>query len=266
MASRPVTLAVSLLISLGALALPSSAAARRTRPRFEPTDLDLEDPGDLEADLQLGFAHGEDAWRFVVPDFELDLGLTDFLELDIDGAYALEGRAGEKFSIDHGAPDSLWIAAKLGIFDTQADDAESAIAVGLQLGPKLPAAAVAHGVGGEALLLVGTKLHRLLLVWNAGAFVEPAPDATATRPRGLELGMDAELDLDSISLFSAIASVGYVHFWSADSDQLAATMGVSWQVMDALELSALALVGLLEGGDRFALLLGITPKLRLFGN
>jgi hypothetical protein len=236
------------------------------RPRFEPTDLDLEDPGGLETDLQLGFAHGEDAWRLVVPDFELDLGVTDFLELDVDGAYALEGREGKRFSADHAAPDSLWLAAKLGIVDTQDDGADSAIAVGLQLGPKLPTAAAAHGVGGEALLLVGTKLHRLLLVWNAGAFVEPAPDAVGPRPRGLELGVDAELGLDGISLFTAIASVGFVQFWSADSDQLTATVGISWQVLDALELSALALVGMLDGGDRFALLLGISPKLKLFGD
>jgi hypothetical protein len=32
-------------------ARPSPAAARRVRPLFEPTDLELEDPGVLEADL-----------------------------------------------------------------------------------------------------------------------------------------------------------------------------------------------------------------------
>jgi hypothetical protein len=34
------------------LALPTAALARSLRPRFEPSDMELEDPGVVELDLQ----------------------------------------------------------------------------------------------------------------------------------------------------------------------------------------------------------------------
>src|SRR5436190_20858536 len=98
----------SILIALLVATLPSVAhAARHVRPIFEPTDLELEDPGTMEADLQLGFVRGKDAGRVVIPDVELDLGLTRVVELDLDGAYAIEGPQSGSFSFDHAAPDSL---------------------------------------------------------------------------------------------------------------------------------------------------------------
>jgi hypothetical protein len=266
MSSRAFTLGVSAVLALACIVVPhTAAAARRVRPLFEPTDLDLEDPGALEADLQFGFARGEDAWRLIVPDFEIDIGLFDFLELDIDSAYALEGRSGAAFSIDHAAPDSLWLAAKLGFFDSRDDAEQTAFALGLQLGPKLPTASAAHGVGAEGLLLLGTKIERVLLVWNAGAFVDPSPDAASSRPLGFEVGVDSEIDLDAESKFGAIASAALTHFFSDDDDQLTGTLGMSWQVVDALQLSLIGLIGVLAGGDRFAILVGISPKLKLFG-
>jgi hypothetical protein len=265
MKARAIAIGSMALVMCAALAPASVAAARRIRPLFEPTDLDLEDPGVLELDLQFGMARGEDAWRLVVPDFELDLGLWDFLELDIDSAYAIEGRNSASFSFDHPAPDSLWIAAKLGLFDSRDDGEQSAFALGLQIGPKIPTAPAAHGVGAEALILAGTNLKRTHLVWNAGGFIDPAPDRNSARPGGLEVGVDAQIDLDAAGHVSVIGSLAYVHFLSSDADQLVTTLGMNWAVVDALELSLVGLVGVLAGGDRFAILFGVTPKLKLFG-
>ena len=39
------------------------------------------------------------------------------VELDIDGAYAIEGPDEGPFRLDHPAPDNLWLAAKLGLYD-----------------------------------------------------------------------------------------------------------------------------------------------------
>src|SRR3954468_1791496 len=98
---------LALLISCWATA-PAHAPARRVRPLFEPTDLELEDSGTVEADLQLGVVRGEEASRLVFPDLELDVGVTRDLEIDLDGAYAIEAAPGGSFSFDRAAPDSLW--------------------------------------------------------------------------------------------------------------------------------------------------------------
>src|SRR5437868_15205334 len=98
-----IALAVALVASL-----PTVALARATRPLFEPTDLELEDAGVTEIDLQMGAVRSPGPWRVVVPDFELDLGILPWLELDLDGAYAIEGPTTGPFSFDHAAPDSLW--------------------------------------------------------------------------------------------------------------------------------------------------------------
>ncbi len=240
------------------------AAGRRVRPLFEPTDLELEEPGMLEVDLQVGAIRGNGAFRAVVPDFEIDLGLLRNLELDLDGAYAVEGPSRGPFSFDHAVPDSLWPALKLGLYDWRSATGASAVAFGVQLGPKLPVAAGAHGLGAESLLLLGTAFGRTHLVWNGGAFVEPDPDATPGRPLGLELGVDLDLDLDARDCFSLIGSVSGVRFLSADADQLLATAGLDWSPSELLDLSLVGLVGMLAGNDRYGILLGVSPKLQLF--
>jgi hypothetical protein len=237
--------------------------ARRVRPMFEPTDIALEEPGTLALELQLGVARADDAGRLVIPDFELDLALWSFLELDIDGAYAIAGSQARPFAFSHAAPDTLWVAVKSGLLDLHDDADDRALALGAQLGPKLPMPTT-HGVGFEGLVLVGTALGPLHLVWNAGGFIDSAVVGTAGRPVGIELGVDAELGLSANGSTKLIASASYVHFLSADSDQLLFTAGVSWAPVEALELSLLALVGVLSGGDRYGLLLGVSPKIRLF--
>src|SRR5439155_16024967 len=113
------------------LARPANA---RNRQLFEPTDLEMEKEGLVELDVQMGAVRGEGPWRVVVPDVELDIGLTRNVELDVDGAYAIEGPDDGSFSLDHAAPDNVWIAAKLGLFDSRADKDETSVwAIGAQI-------------------------------------------------------------------------------------------------------------------------------------
>jgi len=260
-AAWPLVFALALLSQFAA---PGYVAARRVRPLFEPTDLEIEQPGVLEADVQLGLIRGEGPLRMVVPDFEVDLGILPNLELDVDGAYALEGPSRGPFTFDHAAPDSLWVAGKLAVYDKQNESAHSAFALGLQLGPKLPVAAAAHGIGGEGLLLICTGYDILHAVWNAGGFIDASPDSRPTRPLGVELGVDLALDLDRDQRFSLNAGVSVVRFLSQDSDQLLTTAGATWSVSQTLDLSLTGLLGWLAGGDRYGILLGVSPKLALF--
>lgn len=239
------------------LAAPARAAKH---PRFEPTDLELERPGTLELDTQLGIVRGPDAYRMVMPDFEVDLGILANVELDLDGAYAIEGAPPDGPTVfDHQAPDNLWPSVKVGLFDWHDAAAQRAWAIGAQLGPKLPIAADNHGVGAEGLLMLGHADGRLHVVLDVGGVVDPRVGTTA-RPRGIEGGVDVELELVS-DRWSLLGELGGIHYVSADADQLAATGGIQFSPSARLDLSLVALVGLASGSDRFGVLVGVSPKL-----
>jgi hypothetical protein len=248
------------LVALCTAAAPARAAGRRLRPRFEPTDLELEETGTLEADLQVGAVRGGDTSRIVIPDLELDVGLLRNLEIDLDGAYAIEGPEDGSLGFDHAAPDSLWAAAKIGLASVDRPDAGAGL--GVQIGPKFPVAPGTHGLGAEVVVLAGARAGRWHLVANLGAFVDPASDGG--RPHGLEGGVDVDLDLDPRGTWSLTGELAGVRFWSPDPHQLVATAGVAWAATRNLELSATGLFGFLDGGDKAAVLLGIAPKLSLW--
>ncbi|HWA77568.1 MAG TPA: hypothetical protein VG937_34765 [Polyangiaceae bacterium] len=255
----------SLRFACAAILFATSALARRgVRPLFEPTDLELEDPGSAELDLQLGVIRSPGPFRLVIPDFELDLGLLKNLELDVDGAYAIEGPAEGPFSLDHAAPDNLWPSLKLGLVAWSNHDESRIFALGTQLGPKLPMASEAHGVGVEGLALLGLSLPKTHFVLSSGAFVDPAPDAASTRLVGLEAGLDFARELDDRARYSLTGEVSGVHFTSGAPDQLLGTVGASVAPSDAIELSVVALGGLLAGSDRYGFLLGVSPHFRVW--
>ncbi|HVZ75184.1 MAG TPA: hypothetical protein VHJ20_22545 [Polyangia bacterium] len=263
--------AFGLLLGIACALAPRVADAKRgVRPLFEPTDLELEDPGVTELDLQAGFIRGQGPWRLVVPDFEFDLGIFRNLEFDVDGAYALEDSdPSSKVSFDSPAPDNLWPALKIGIYDWADDDKPGADvwawAVGTQVGPKLPVAPGSRGVGFEGLVLVGNVVHEAHFVLNAGAFVDPHPSPDAARSIGIELGLDFDRDLDSAGHYQVTAELSGVKFVSSDPNQLLATAGLAWSPNEATQISLVGLVGFLEGSDRYGALLGWSQKLRLFG-
>lgn len=240
------------------------AAGRRVRPLFEPTDLELEEAGTVEADLQTGWVRGSDADRLVIPDLEIDLGLLPNLEIDLDGAYAIAGPDGGGWGLDHAAPDSLWAALKLGIASVDWPDQAAGVGLGVQIGPKFPVAPGTHGLGFEAVLLAGARRGRWHVALNLGGFADPGAEGGGERPRGLEAGLDFDLDLDAAGIWSLTGELGGVAFVSSDPHQLVATAGIAWSVRPDLDLSLTGLWGFLDGGDRAGLILGLSPKISLW--
>lgn len=96
------------------------AEASNRRPRFEPTDLSLASAGELSADLELGLTSDPTGLTAVTPDFELNLGLSEDAELDVDGAVTLKdwGAAGPSV-----VPDNLWVSLKWGLWGDDDDGA-----------------------------------------------------------------------------------------------------------------------------------------------
>jgi hypothetical protein len=242
------------------LASARSASARPVRRLFEPTDLEVEDPGVAEFDLQFGPIRGPDRGRVVVPDFEVDLGLTHDVELDIDGAVAVEEPS-------HLSPENLWVSAKAGlgdvVFDQGHGDDDPRVAFGFQVGPKLPTAREAGGIGIEGIGLLGLHWWRTLLVLNLGGLMDPSV-GRAGRPAGFEGGLDLDQILDDAGMWSLTGELGGVRFTSDDADQLTATAGFTYHATPMLDLSIVGLVGLTRGSDRGGVLFGISPKFKLW--
>lgn len=240
----------------------TAADARSTRRLFEPTDLEWEEPGRAELDLQFGAIRGPSAFRWSVPDAEFDLGITRQLELDLDGAFALEGPDDATWTVDHLAPDNVWLALKSGLFSLDLTSS-SAVATGLQVGPKLPAARGARGIGVETLVVIGLTNEHRHLVANLGALLDPI--ASSGRPRGFEGGIDLDYDLNDSGTWAWLGEIGAVRFISRDPYQLHVTSGLGWSPIRSLSLSAVLLCGLTSGSDRYGVLLGVSPNVRLFG-
>ena len=249
-----------------ALLLVTQVALGRphVRRHFEPTDLELEDPGTTELDLETGFVRSQGPWRMVAPDFELDLGLAPWLELDVDGAYAIEGAPGKPFSFDHAAPDPLWPSLKVGLLDVADEEQTRTYALGAQLGPKLAVFPSKHPLGVEGLLLAGVGFGGTKLALNLGGFVDPSPDRASPHPIGIESGVDWEQDLDKAGRYSLGAELSSVVFVSDDPAQLQASFGPSYAATDWLDLSLTGLVGFLPGSDRYGLTLGVAPHFPLW--
>jgi hypothetical protein len=254
---------VAAALMVATIALPAAVSAR-PRPRFEPTDLEWEETGVAEFDLEFGAIRSPGPWRFVIPDFELDFGILHNVELDLDGAYAVEGPDSGAFAWDHSVPDSLWPSVKVGLWNDHDYETKRARAIGIQVGPKVPIARGSHGIGGEALLVLGGRIYPLNVVLNLGGFVEPAQDATSSRQVGGEAGIDLELELGSQNRFQWTGELATAYFVSNDPNQLHATTGITWSATPNLDLSVVGVFGFLAGDDRYGILLGIEPKLRMF--
>jgi hypothetical protein len=255
-------LAASICAAL--VASPLVARAEHVAHRFEPTDMDMQPPGMLQFDLQGGLVKGPKAPRLVVPDFEVNFGLAHNVELDIDGAVGFEAPADGSFRFEHVTLDNLWFSSKLGLFSWHDDAKKSSWALGLQLGPKVPLADSARGAGFESVLLLGRNIRRVHLVFNAGGLVDPGVEVSRKRPIGLEAGIDLNLDLNDEDTFSILGELGGILYFSGDPNQAAATAGLQWSPSEYLDLSIVGLVGFASGSDRYGVLLGVSPKVRLF--
>lgn len=241
---------------------PALAHARR-HPQFEPTDLELEVPGTAELDLQFGLVKGVDAQRIVTPDFELDLGILDNLELDVDGTEAIKGAPdGHPRFLDHSSFDNLWVSLKVGlydqhIYDAKGEDGKDGWALGLQVGPRLPTSASSHGLGLEGLFLIGRAVGPAHLVLAVGALVDPALGVTG-RLYGLESGLDVQYDLTD--KWALLAELSGSIFGSSDPRQLGGTFGAQFSPTDSLDLSVVGAYGFLDGNDPYGIFFGLSPK------
>lgn len=242
------------------LATNGSAFAASHHRHFEPDDLELEEPGTLDVDLQAGPVWGTSASgnHLLLPDFEIGLGLTDDVELDVSGTFALDRENGQR----HVTGDPLWIAAKLGVFDAR-DSHGNVWAVGLELGPRLPTIDAA-GVGYGALGLLGFTHRGLALVLNAGTLIDPGASLSEEHPTSLLLGLDLNAELDRKGAWSAQSELGFVHYLSSDPDELAFTLGATYAVNPRLDVSVMALTGFLAHSDHAGLLLGVSPQFGLW--
>jgi hypothetical protein len=226
--------------------------------------MELEEPGVMEADLQVGWVKGPTAGRVVVPDVEVDLGLDRNVELDLDWTYAIEGPDGRAFSFDHAAPDNLWIASKVGLFDYRCPECRSSWAIGMQLGPKAPMARGVRGVGFEGILIINRRVRRTQIALNLGGLIDPGGQVATDRPRGLEAGLDLTVDLDDQGKLSLVGELGAVHYDPEHSDQLHATFGWQWQATEKAQLSVVGLKGLGADDDQWGILLGLAYKATVF--
>lgn len=243
----------ALLASLGR---PSYALPRR--PHFEPTDLLFEEPGDVEVNMQFGPAFRAGAHRLYLPDFEIDLGLTDNVEIDVDGAFAEDGfdTANSAF-----AADPLWPSMKLGFLDVTRTDTQR-FALGAQLGPRVPAGPGMAGVGYGALVLFGVTSDTLHVALNGGAIVDPGPARGAPRPAGFVGGIDLALGLGK--RITVLGELGGSVYASRDPNELNGSLGLVWHETDRSDISLVGLVGFLAASRQGALLLGFTPRFSLF--
>lgn len=237
-----------------AVALVFLAPDALASSRFEPTDLELEDPGVVDLDVQLGTFRGTPRRAFVT-DVELDLGLAANVELDVDGAVSWigDGRLQRVW-------DPLWISSKLGLFERHDPVAKTAWALGLQIGPRV-ALDRPRGLGYEGLLLLGRTVRATTLVLNAGFMADArAGDA----PRGLALELGADLNHAFSPTWALLGELSLQRFFTGDPHHIEATLGLA-RTSPWLDVSIVGLVGLLSPGDRFGVLIGVSPKLRLFG-
>ncbi|MEI9940608.1 MAG: hypothetical protein WDO69_25615 [Pseudomonadota bacterium] len=242
------------------LATTSNAYGAPRRRHFEPDDLELEQPGILDFDLQAGPVRGSapSGTHVVLPDFEIGLGLTRRVELDVSGTFTLEREDGRR----HLTGDALWIATKLGLVDTQ-DAQGNAWAFGLELGPRLPTLDAA-GIGYGALGLLGFTHRSVTLVLNAGSLIDPGPSLGEERPSSLVFGLDANVALDRRGQWSLQSELGFAHYLSSDPDELAFALGTTYAVSKRLDVSLTALTGLLPDTDHLGLLLGVSPQVGLW--
>ena len=228
--------------------------------RFEPTDLELDPPGMLDLDLEVGWAHLASGDVVLLPDFEIDLGLHRHFELDLDGSYAIDPRPDAPTVLDN-----LWLSGKIGVFSVAWH--RFGIAGGVQLGPRLPVAHGASGVGVAALALLGFTAPRTHVVFNVGGYLDPAQPISASdtaRPLALQLGADVQVDLTRDGKIALHAEVSGVRSFAVDPDQCVLAAGIVYSPSDALDLSVLALFGVLPGHEHSGALAGVSPKLRLW--
>ena len=250
-------------LTAGLLLIGTDAAAQRSRVRFEPDDLDLHLGGEAEIDLQVGAMKGDDYVRGFAPDFELSLGIATNAQLEIDGTFGIDGDGSSAFL------DNTLVAVRVGVVDVHDQPmSKDAWAAGVQVGTRLPTLPGSRGIGVEALTIVGRTQGRLHIFFASGVLVDCAQldafGAGTSRPTGIELGVDVDVDLDERDRWSMKAELSVARFFTPDDPQIHLVAGPAVKVTPSVELSAVALLGFLQGSDRLGVLVGASTRFKTF--
>lgn len=238
--------------------LPGSRAEARRffRARFEAETLELQKPGELALDGQAGgtYGDGEDGSRLIVPDFEIDLGITEWFELDLDGALSLtqlEKRHGKTT-----VGDPIWLSGRFDLHNWKSSETGATFGVGLQVGPRFPSIHTPGGVGLGALLMVGGGTKTLHIVGTVGALLDHG------QHKALAYGVDWKWELSK--QWSLLGDVAAAHYFGPESSQLLVDAGMAYKPTEQLELSLLATGGLVTG-DRAGGLCGVSYSFQAWG-
>ena len=249
------------VLGAGVGLLPGVAEGRPSRPRFEPTDLGLQEPGTAQLDVQIGSTYGEgdQGNRVMLPDVELNVGLLPNLELDLDASFFFTNvtHATRQF-----IGDALWTSVKIGLVDVAGPT--KVWALGVQLGPRFPTVGNFRGLGYEALLLWGVQASPVRLILNGGGLIDPGDGVSYGRPVSILTGAYLDWTLDHREAWSLRGGAAGVFYVSSDPHKLDGTLGIAWSMTKHLEVSATVLGGVLPGNDRAAIFLGCAPSIDLW--
>ena len=113
--------------------------------------------------------------------------------------------------------------------------------------------------------MVGGSLQGVNAVLNLGGFIEPAQDGLAYRQIGVETGVDLQVQLDPQNRFQWTGELAAAYFFSPRSEPAARDHRASpGRRRRTSTFRWSASFGFLAGDDRYGVLFGIEPKLRLF--
>ena len=252
--TRETCFSAALFASL--LLVPASAQARRFfRARFETQTLEIEKVGEIELGAELGglYGDGPDGSRLIVPDLAIDVGITKWLELDLD--FGLNVTQVEKRP--QLAGDPLWLSARINAYQWEDEKTHANFGLGVQLGPRLPSLQTAKGVGFAAVGVFGGGSKDLHLIANLGTLLDYAQDPAMT------FGLDAEYELNK--QWSLLANFAGAHYFWNDPDQYLIAAGALYKPLERLALTLLAIGGPFLAGDRVGAIIGVSSSLPGWG-
>jgi len=189
----------------------------------------------------------------VVPDVELDLGLTRWLEVDLDAALSVTELEKRDKPL---AGDPIFLSARFDAYSWKSPRSSATFGVGFQLGPRFPSVNTPRGVGFGGLVLFGGGSSDFHLVGNAGSVFDRG------QSRAIAYGLDWDAALGHA--LSLIGDVSVVQYFGSDPAQLLVDVGASYKPSPALELFALAIAGPALRGDRAGGLVGVAYTYRVF--
>jgi hypothetical protein len=210
----------------------------------------------VESNLQVGLLHDAVGNRWLVPEFDIDVGLAPNVEVGLDGTWSYQ----DPFNR---APDVVWALSKIMVLNEHDAVHDTAWAGGLVFGPKLPIGPGVTGCGYELLLLAGRSVGLTRFSLNAGGVIDPALDPTRRRPVAILGGVDASFPIDVHGRLSLDGDLSGAAFLSGQPHELHTTMALVWHPSQNLQFSMSGLLGFLKGGDQYGAFFGVTVRLAL---